>query len=163
MRRMSSSLFAEDMGPQTTSSQPLRVGTSRITHLSMRGAALRPAHTARMDVLQADGVLLGVAPAEPFAETERHIAERRAQGLFGDLRFTLTNTARSCHPERLVRGARSVIAVALPLWRPAGERPGRLYGRMPRYAWHDPYAPLRARLETLATRLRSQHGARATV
>jgi epoxyqueuosine reductase len=110
-----------------------------------------------------EGMQVGVARAEPYDACEATIAERRARGLFGDLRFTLTNTARSCHPERLVRGARSVIAVALPLWRPAGERPGRLYGRMPRYAWHDPYAPLRARLETLAARLRSQHGARATV
>ena len=64
------------------------------------------------DELVADGLLLGVARAEPYAETERLIAERRARGLFGDLRFTLTNTPRSCHPERLVRGARSVIAAA---------------------------------------------------
>jgi epoxyqueuosine reductase len=110
-----------------------------------------------------EGMQAGVARAEPYDACETTIAERRARGLFGDLRFTLTNTARSCHPERLVRGARSVIAVALPLWRPAAERPGRLAGRMPRYAWHDPYAPLRTRLETLAARLRSEHGARATV
>ena len=75
------------------------------------------------DELSADGLLLGVARAEPYAETERLIAERRARGLFGDLRFTLTNTPRSCHPERLVRGARSVIAAALPLWRPAAPPP----------------------------------------
>ena len=76
------------------------------------------------DELAVDGLLLGVARAEPYAETERLIAERRARGLFGDLRFTLTNTPRSCHPERLVRGARSVIAAAMPLWRP-GRRPAR--------------------------------------
>ena len=54
--------------------------------------------------------------------------ERRARGLFGDLRFTLTNTARSCHPERLVRGARSVVAAGMPLWLPAPERPGSPVG-----------------------------------
>ena len=114
------------------------------------------------DDLRAEGLLLGVARAEPYAETERHIAERRARGLFGDLRFTLTNAGRSCHPEGLVRGARSVIAAALPLWRPAAERPPGLAGRMPRYAWRDPYAPLRERLRGVADQLRAR-GARAAV
>ena len=114
------------------------------------------------DELAADGLLLGVARAEPYAETERLIAERRARGLFGDLRFTLTNTPRSCHPERLVRGARSVIAAALPLWRPGTAPPAGPVGRMPRYAWSDPYAPLRERLTTLADRLRAR-GARCAV
>ena len=97
-----------------------------------------------------DGLLLGVARAEPYAETERLIAERRARGLFGDLRFTLTNTPRSCHPERLVRGARSVIAAALPLWRPARRGP------------HGPGRPHAAlRLERpLRAAARAPHGAR---
>jgi epoxyqueuosine reductase len=114
------------------------------------------------DELAVEGLLLGVARAEPYAETERLIAERRARGLFGDLRFTLTNTPRSCHPERLVRGARSVIAAAMPLWRPAGARPDGPAGRMPRYAWSDPYGPLRERLTGLADRLRAR-GARCAV
>jgi epoxyqueuosine reductase len=116
---------------------------------------------ARLDEL--DGIRVGVAPAAAYTECEATIAERRARGLFGDLRFTLTNTARSCHPERLVRGARTVIAVAMPLWRPAAPRPAGLVGRLPRYAWHDPYAPLRTRLEALTARLRRDHGARATL
>ena len=107
-------------------------------------------------------LLLGVARAEPYLETERLIAERRARGLFGEMRFTLTNTARSCHPERLVRGARSVVAAAVPLWRPAAPRPQGPTGRMPRYAWSDPYAPLRARLAAIADGLRAQ-GARCAV
>jgi epoxyqueuosine reductase len=129
-----------------------------------------PAHPRRILKLddlttldELDGLRVGVARAEAYTACEATIAERRARGLFGDLRFTLTNTARSCHPERLVRGARSVIAAALPLWRPAAPHPGGLVGRMPRYAWHDPYAPLRARLEQLATRLRAEHGARVSV
>jgi epoxyqueuosine reductase len=114
------------------------------------------------DELAVDGLLIGVARAEAYAETERLIAERRSRGLFGDLRFTLTNTPRSCHPERLVRGARSVIAAAMPLWRPAGTRPAEPAGRMPRYAWSDPYGPLRERLSALADRLR-ERGARCAV
>ena len=115
------------------------------------------------DLLQADGLILGVAAAAPYAEAERAIADRRRRGLFGEMRFTLTNTARSCHPERLVRGARSVVAAAMPLWRPASPHPGGLVGRMPRYAWSDPYAPLRARLEEVAGRLRDRLGARCAV
>jgi epoxyqueuosine reductase len=122
-----------------------------------------PEQVDLMSPEELDGLRVGVARAEAYAECESVIAERRARGLFGDLRFTLTNTARSCHPERLVRGARSVIAAAMPLWHPAADRPAGLVGRMPRYAWHDPYAPLRARLEALAGRLRTEHGARATV
>jgi epoxyqueuosine reductase len=115
-----------------------------------------------MELPQTEGVMLGVAAAEPFETTERHIAERRARGLFGDLRFTLTNTARSCHPERLVRGARSVVAAALPLWLPAPERPATPSGRLPRYAWSDPYLALRERLQGVADRLR-EAGARCAV
>ena len=109
-----------------------------------------------------DDLLLGVSAAEPYLETERLIAERRERGLFGEMRFTLTNTARSCHPERLVRGARSVVAAAAPLWRPPAPRPDGPTGRMPRYAWSDPYAPLRARLAAIADGLRAQ-GARCAV
>jgi epoxyqueuosine reductase len=109
-----------------------------------------------------DGLVAGVAAAEAYESTERLIAERQARGLFGDLRFTMTNTARSCHPERIVRGARSVIAVALPVWRPAAEPPPGPTGRMPRYAWRDPYGPLRERLGRVAERLR-ERGKRASV
>jgi epoxyqueuosine reductase QueG len=50
---------------------------------------------------------VGVARAEPYAGTERHIRERRARGLFGRMRFTTARPEVSCHPERLVPGARS--------------------------------------------------------
>ncbi len=62
-----------------------------------------------------------------------------------------------------MRRARTVIAAALPLWRPAPERPAGPTGRLPRYAWIDPYAALRERLQALAERLRSEHGARSAV
>src|SRR3954451_15445376 len=105
---------------------------------------------------------LGAARAEAHPEPERHIVERRERGLFGDLRFTLTNTARSCHPERLVRGARSVVADAVPVKTAPPARPRGATGRLPRYAWRDPYATLRERLARVAEDLRGQ-GARAAV
>ena len=52
--------------------------------------------------------VVGVARAEAYTETERHIRERRARGLFADMRFTMAQPERSCHPETLLEDARSV-------------------------------------------------------
>ena len=95
---------------------------------------------------------VGVARAEPYAGTERHIRERRARGLFGRLRFTTARPEISCHPERLLDGARSVVSAALCYWLPEPERP-TAHGRLPRYAWHDGYAELRERLDALGRSL----------
>ena len=46
--------------------------------------------------------VVGAAPAEPYLETERHIRERRARGLFADMRFTMAQPEVSCHPESLL-------------------------------------------------------------
>ena len=117
-------------------------------------------HTACME-RGADGILLGVARAEPFVETERLIAERRQRGLFGDLRFTLTNTARSCHPERLVRGAaawwRQRCRCGGRRRRARTGRAGRLPLRLERSLRR-----LRERLEAVAAGLRAG-GARCAV
>ena len=51
-----------------------------------------------IDLPTEDGILLGAARAEAYADTERHIAERRARGLFGDLRFTLPTRAARAIP-----------------------------------------------------------------
>jgi epoxyqueuosine reductase len=95
---------------------------------------------------------IGATRAEPYEATERHIVERRSRGLFGRLRFTMARPERSCHPERVLPGARSVIAGALCYWADAPEpQPGE--GRMPRYAWRDAYGDLRRRLEAVALEL----------
>jgi epoxyqueuosine reductase len=95
---------------------------------------------------------LGVARAEAYSETERHIADRRARGLFAAMKFTMAQPERSCHPETLLPGARSVVSVAQCYWSPeppleAGE------GRLARYAWSDAYAGLREKLDELGRRL----------
>jgi epoxyqueuosine reductase len=95
---------------------------------------------------------IGVAPAEPYAATERHIRERRARGLFADMRFTMARPEESCHPETLLPGARTVISAALCYWLPEPERPTG-HGRLPRYTWFDAYAELRERLDELGRRL----------
>jgi epoxyqueuosine reductase len=95
---------------------------------------------------------VGAAPAEPYEETERHIRERRARGLFADMKFTMAQPEVSCHPEKLLPGARTVISAALCYYAP-GPEPGSGEGRLPRYTWTDAYAVLRERLDELGRRL----------
>ncbi len=96
--------------------------------------------------------VVGAAPAEPYEETERHIRERRAQGLFADMRFTMARPEVSCHPETLLPGARTVVSAALCYYSDeAPPEPGE--GRLPRYTWFDAYAQLRDRLDALGRRL----------
>ena len=95
--------------------------------------------------------VVGAARAQPYEETERHIRERRARGLFADMRFTMARPEVSCHPELLLEGARTVVAAALCYFAPAPE-PAPDEGRLPRYTWRDEYAVLRERLEALGTR-----------
>ena len=95
---------------------------------------------------------VGVARAEAYAETERHIRERRARGLDAGMKFTMARPEESCHPETLIPGARSVVSAALCYWRPeAPLQPGR--GRLARYTWTDGYEILRERLDALGRRL----------
>jgi epoxyqueuosine reductase len=96
--------------------------------------------------------VVGAAAAAPYEETERHIAERRGRGLFGSMRFTMARPEVSCHPERLLEGARTVVSAALCYYAP-GPEPGAGEGRLPRYAWRDHYALLRQRLDALGRRL----------
>src|SRR4249919_2680805 len=96
--------------------------------------------------------VVGAAPAEGYEATERHIAERRARGLFADMRFTMARPEVSCHPELLLDDARTVVAAALCYFTEAPE-PGPDEGRLPRYAWRDEYSVLRCRLDALGRRL----------
>jgi epoxyqueuosine reductase len=96
--------------------------------------------------------VVGAAPAEPYEETERHIRERRARGLFADMRFTMAQPEISCHPELALPGARTVVSAALCYYAP-GPEPEVGEGRLPRYTWYDAYGELRGKLEALGQRL----------
>jgi epoxyqueuosine reductase len=100
--------------------------------------------------------VVGAAPAEPYEATEAAIRERRARGLFADMRFTMARPEVSCHPEQLLAGARTVISAALCYYVP-GPEPGLGEGRLPRYTWSDSYARLRGALEELGERLGGEH------
>jgi epoxyqueuosine reductase len=95
---------------------------------------------------------VGAAPPEPYDETERTIRDRKARGLFGRMRFTMARPDVSCHPERLLPEARTVVSAALAYYLP-GPEPGRGEGRLPRYTWTDRYAELRERLDALGRAL----------
>jgi epoxyqueuosine reductase len=96
--------------------------------------------------------VIGAAPAEPYAETERHIRERRSRGLFADMRFTMAQPEVSCHPEKLLPHARTVVSAALCYYAEEPARPPG-YGRLPRYTWYDAYKELREKLDELGRRL----------
>jgi len=91
---------------------------------------------------------VAAAPAGPYESTERAIAERRAEGLFADMRFTFARPEVSCHPERLLEGARSVVSAALSYYLP-GPECGAGEGSLARHAWRDNYAELRLKLAAL--------------
>src|SRR6059036_1181034 len=100
--------------------------------------------------------VVGAAPASAYGETERHIRERKARGLFADMRFTMAQPEVSCHPEALLDGARTVVSAAYCYYAPepalgAGE------GRLARYTWHDGYAVLRERLDELGRRIGGEY------
>src|SRR5262245_29019412 len=96
--------------------------------------------------------VVGAALAAPYEDTERHIRDRRERGLFGSMRFTMARPEVSCHPERLLEGARTVVSAALCYYAP-GPEPRDGEGRLPRYTWHDAYAELREKLDLLGRRL----------
>ena len=100
--------------------------------------------------------VVGAAPATAYEDTERHIRERKARGLFADMRFTMARPEVSCHPETLVSGARTVVSAAYCYYAPEPPlEPGE--GRLPRYTWADGYAVLRERLDELGRRLGGEY------
>src|SRR5262245_5072587 len=119
---------------------------------------MRSVTTAELELI-ADELgldVVGAAPAEPYESTERHIAERRARGLFADMRFTMARPEVSCHPETLLPNARTVVSAALCYYGQEAEpEPGA--GRLPRYTWFDAYSELRAKLDALGRRLGGEY------
>lgn len=101
---------------------------------------------------------LGVCRAQAYSQTERHIVQRREQGLFADLKFTMAQPEVSCHPEALIPHAHSIISAALSYWHPEPPSPmpgstDEPRGRIARYTRADAYAALAERLGLLAALL----------
>jgi epoxyqueuosine reductase len=105
---------------------------------------------------------VGVARAEPFLDTRRHLEERKAAGLHGGMHFTYGNPERATDPEALLPGARSLVVGARAYRRAEPPMPAVPAGRVARYSWRDNYEPLRDALGTVAGRLEA-HGHRTLV
>ena len=92
--------------------------------------------------------VVGAAPAEPYAETEQHIAERPPARSV--CRHALHDgPARGLVPSGAARARRALggLGCALLLGARAVTRPGE--GRLPRYTWRNAYAELREKLDRL--------------
>ncbi len=125
-----------------------------------RGAVLVPpdAEELRAIGLAAGLDAVGVAPADPFEGTRRHLQTRKAAGLHGGMAFTYRNPARSTDPSAALPGARALVVAARSYKRDEGDEPGapaegKPAGRVARYAWIDHYALLREGLRAVAARL----------
>jgi len=102
--------------------------------------------------------LVRVTSAEVFSEAERVIQERIAQGLMDGLPwFTAERASVSCHPDALLPGACSIIALAMFYLAEQPDEPddGLPRGRISRYAWGDDYHEvIKPKLQQLAAWLR---------
>jgi epoxyqueuosine reductase len=103
---------------------------------------------------------VGIASAEPFEATRRHLDRRKAAGLHGGMQFTFRNPRRSTDPTQVLRGARALVVGARSYARQPPRRDGE--GRVAAYAWHDHYGDLKAALRTVGDELR-RHGWRTRV
>ncbi len=100
---------------------------------------------------------VGIASAEPFLDTRRHLHERRASGLSAGMQFTYRNPDRSTDPERALAGARSIVvgARSYPAGRSAAaDRPPS--GAVAAYARRDHYGVLRRSLTAVADHLEAR-------
>lgn len=103
---------------------------------------------------------VGIASAEPFSDTLRHLRERKAAGLHGGMQFTYRNPERSTDPSRSLRGAKALFVGAMSYrradppdraaFRSLGARPT---GVVARYSWRDQYEELRGALAVVSARL----------
>src|SRR6266571_7710761 len=105
-----------------------------------------------------------ITTAEAFPEAERVIKERIAQGLMEGLPwFTAERAAVSCHPDALLPGAQSIIALAMFYLTEqpddggasTGDARDTPRGRISRYAWGEDYHEvIKPKLQQFASWLR---------
>ena len=107
---------------------------------------------------------VGVASAEPFADAQAALEERRARGLASSMQFTYRNPKRSCDPSVALPGAKSLIVGALKYEGSSGTAREKMLARVASYAQRDYYGDLRGALEAVARRLLDDgHEARVVV
>lgn len=108
--------------------------------------------------------VVAIGPAAPYVRAQRVLEERRAAGMYPA--FTERDIALRCDPQRLLPGARSVIAGGIsyltshrPRGSAVGRPPGRPRGTLSRYAWgRDYHGILKERLQAVAEYARERLG-----
>lgn len=98
---------------------------------------------------------VGIAPANPFVDTRRHLEERRSAGLHAGMKFTYSDPAVATDPGATVPGAQAVVVGALGYARAGAVPSGDRGGVVARYAREDHYRALRGVLSRIADRLRA--------
>lgn len=100
---------------------------------------------------------VGIAPADPFDETRRHLEERKSTGLHGGMKFTYRDPATATDPRSALAGARALVVGARAYAKGGIASPGTTpnAGAVARYAREDHYAELRRALAVVARHLES--------
>ena len=82
---------------------------------------------------------VGVVRAEPLADERERLEEWLRRGFQAEMAWMARDIERRTDPEQVLRGARSVVAVALNYYTPHRhtQEPGT--GKISRYAWGDDY------------------------
>ncbi len=104
--------------------------------------------------------LVGIASADPFLQEEEAALQRQRQGLMDGLPwYTEERVRQGTHPERLLPGARSLLAVGASYYAAAEQPPqsGTPRGAVARYAWgRDYHRALKKRLRALVRGLEEE-------
>jgi len=85
--------------------------------------------------------IVGITSAEPFTETEKVTLDRISDGLMDGLPwYNPARVKRGCHPQEILPGARSIIAVAMSyLTENTNPQTNHISGKVGRYAWGTDY------------------------
>ncbi|HLJ82918.1 MAG TPA: tRNA epoxyqueuosine(34) reductase QueG [Candidatus Eremiobacteraceae bacterium] len=104
--------------------------------------------------------LIGVAAAEPFAQTRSVFERRAAEGMLGQWRFPPEKIARHTDPSQVLAGARSIVCTAMAYATadvPHDPYAPGLRGAVSRHSWGDDYhRVIGGKLRQLATWIQSE-------
>ncbi len=113
------------------------------------------------------GLELRISGLRPFrAEIRRTNQQARERLFLNPENWTAAQIQRFYDFDRLLPGARSIVAAALGYWmpdEPDPSRPGRPYGLVARYTRRNYYLELRQRLRLVARFIKKEYGAAAAV
>ncbi len=94
---------------------------------------------------------VGIARAQPLDKEGEHLREWLARGYQGGMGWMARDPERRADPQKVLPGARSVIAVAMNYYTQFPHTDDREHGKISRYAWGDDYHDiLGGRLQVLA-------------